>query len=424
MFRSLPSVRKVITLPPISLSGGVALLVLSQLLLGTLLLRLLWLDQPSGDLIFDEVYYVNAARVILGWPVPEGAPYADAAQGIDPNAEHLPLAKVMLAGSMQLFGDNAYGWRLPSVLLGTAAVGLLYLIVRRVTGRDGLALFAAFLFSLDNLVFIHSRIATLDIYMLAFMLGGVYLHVAGRPLLAGAVLALSALAKLTGIYALGALFAFEALRFLLRPEVREAWRGALGKGLMLGGGFLAIFIGLLWPLDHFWTRYQDPVDHLAYVLEYGAALKEKDYASGSASFPWQWLANEVPITYLRVSQEVKVDGQVVSSRRTVDFQGAMNPFVVAMLPLALAFLLERAARTRHDLPLLLLALLAATFLPSLAVAVFADRVSYIFYFLPVLPALCAGIAYLLLDNNFSRVLALGYAIGVVFGFLTLFPFKF
>src|SRR3712207_465382 len=73
-------------------------------------LRVIWLDQPPGALIFDENYYVNAARVILGLPVAEDAPYHGQPAGIDPNSEHPPGAKLLIAASMWLFGDNALAW--------------------------------------------------------------------------------------------------------------------------------------------------------------------------------------------------------------------------------------------------------------------------------------------------------------------------
>src|SRR4051812_48135809 len=37
--------------------------LLLLLVVGSVLLRLLWLEKPAGSLIFDETYYVNAARV-------------------------------------------------------------------------------------------------------------------------------------------------------------------------------------------------------------------------------------------------------------------------------------------------------------------------------------------------------------------------
>ncbi|HKG18486.1 MAG TPA: hypothetical protein VKB00_02005, partial [Candidatus Limnocylindrales bacterium] len=56
--------------------------VLGIVFFASLLLRVLWLNVPSSGLIFDEAYYVNAARVILG--IPAGTHYADAAAGFDP----------------------------------------------------------------------------------------------------------------------------------------------------------------------------------------------------------------------------------------------------------------------------------------------------------------------------------------------------
>ena len=394
-----------------------------QLLVATLLLRLLWLSQPQGSLVFDEVYYVNAARVILGWPVPEGAPYAGAQVGQDPNKEHLPLAKVMIAGSMRLLGDNAFGWRLPSVLFGTAAVGLLYLLVRRLTRRPWLALFAAFIFSFDNLVFVHGRIATLDIFMLSFLILGVYAYAAGRPVMAGGAFALSTMSKFNGMFGLAAIVVFEMLRVALRPECRaRKWRH-LSDLLLMAGSAIIVFLAVLWPIDRLLAGFDNPIDHAAHVYGYGINLRREGAPQGIESLPWQWLVNEVPIPYFKQELNIVVDGNVVSSRPAVWFVGAMNPFVIAMLPLALAYLLHVAFQRRDDFALLMLALLAATYLPPFATAALAHRISYIFYFLPVLPALCAAIAYLLVDLRLPRIMPLAYAAAVLLGFAAMFPFR-
>jgi hypothetical protein len=73
-------------------------------------------------LIFDERYYVNAARVIAGIRPPAGSPYASTPLGDDPNSEHPQLVKLIIAGSIELFGDDPFAWRVGSLIAGTLAI--------------------------------------------------------------------------------------------------------------------------------------------------------------------------------------------------------------------------------------------------------------------------------------------------------------
>jgi dolichyl-phosphate-mannose-protein mannosyltransferase len=404
------------------LPGPQAVLIL--LLLASVLCRVVWLSKPDNALIFDEAYYVNAARVLLGHEVAAGAPYADQTPGRDPNREHPPLGKVLIAGSMSWLGDNPIGWRLPSVVAGVASIGLLYAIVRAVRRDAWVAVLAAGLFAADNLALVHSRIGSLDMMLVAFMLLGAWLALRRQPLLAGIAFAVAALVKLNGIYGLGAAILVELVLGLW------TWRYARGPalahvraaGLVLLSGVPVWFIGL-WLLDIPFGQFPTPWEHLQYILHFGLSLTRDAGLLNQESYPWQWLVNEVQMTYLRTDQQVLVNDQVVASYATVFFRGAMNPFVIGAAPLGAAYAAWRAFRCRDILGLWVVAWIAATYLPFFPLSILQHRIMYLFYFLPTLPAVAVAVALFVRESGLPRTVQFGYIGAVLLGFITYFPFR-
>lgn len=398
--------------------------LLLGLIMASLTLRLLWLDRPANALIFDEAYYVNAARVILGLPTLANAPYADAPRGLDPNKEHPPLGKLLIAGSMHLFGDNAWGWRLASVLFGTLAIPLLYGIARRLGAAAPLALLAAALFAFDNLVFVHSRIGTLDIFMVAFLLLGVYCYLASRPLLAGVALAGATLCKIGGVYGLGALLLFEGLRAVRSRVASGRWEGDVSRPVVaLGTAYLLAFALILGLLDSRWGQWANAAEHIGHILRYGFALTRVDGPQGQESVPWQWLINEVQMVYYRADTQVVVGGETRETRALIYFRGALNPLIVAGVPLAIAYAARQAWQERDDLSFFTLALFCATYLPFWPAALIAHRISYLFYFLPTIPAVALGLASFLRSPAVPRAVRWAFVGAVLLGFYGYFPFK-
>lgn len=388
-------------------------------------LRMFWLTRPDGALIFDERYYVNAARMLAGIP-PQQDIYQDKPLYQDPNTEHPPLAKLLVAGSIVLLGDNAFGWRIPSVLFGTASIALMYGIARRVGAGPPMALLAAALLAFDNLVFVHSRVFTLDIFQLAFMLLGLYLYLGGRPILAGVGFALAALCKIGGMFGIAAIVAYEALRLWRGQEPwRKAWRPVAGRLVLLGFTFSVVFIILLGLLDRAWGGYRQPLEHVRHIFNYGTILRRPTGPSGIESYPWQWLWNDTQIPYIRVEQQVKVGDEVREIRPVVLFLGAMNPYVLTLLPLGLAFAAYGWWRRRPgaELGALALAWFALNYLPFVAASVIGQRISYLFYFMPTLPAVALGGSYFLLAAGLPRFMVGVYIAAVLFGFYGYFPFK-
>ena len=266
---------------------------------------LVWLARPDGSLIFDEKYYVNSARVIAGIQ-PEQDIYQDRPLGLDPNTEHPPLAKVLVAGMLLLVGNNPYAWRLPSVIFGLVAILYMYRVGRRVSGDPYVGLLAATLLAFDNLFFVHGRIFTLDISMLAFMLLGLDLYLgapvragrwrfrAGRPLQAAGRVRPVRLDRRTSCCGCSARTASAALRAPSRRLSRARADLAAGRSCCCSGHYR--------PRSGSATTSRSSTS--SHILSY-AQLLRRQAPSGVESYAWQWLWNDVQIPYLKVEQQVK-----------------------------------------------------------------------------------------------------------------------
>ncbi len=108
---------------------------------------------------FDEVHYLPAAREILS--------FLETGQGAYRNREHPLLAKELIALAMLVFGDNPLGWRIVPWLSGVIAYGA-SLRALWLAGRDRFATLAfGVLLASGFPLFIHARIAMLDMVMVA-----------------------------------------------------------------------------------------------------------------------------------------------------------------------------------------------------------------------------------------------------------------
>ncbi len=114
--------------------------------------------------VFDEVYFpVDALKDL---------------KGIDYFDPEPPLSKLIIAGGISWLGFNTWGWRIMSAIFGSLAIGLLYLLARRLWQRHrAFAVLAALFFSLDGLELVESRTGLIDIFAVFFVLLGFWLFV-------------------------------------------------------------------------------------------------------------------------------------------------------------------------------------------------------------------------------------------------------
>lgn len=121
--------------------------------------------------IFDEVYHTVTAKLIAR---DDPRAYEWWNPPIEPNTAvdwlHPPLAKYTQALGMKAFGETPLGWRISSVIFGTAVIYLTAEFGRYVFDSKRIGLAAGFLAAMDGLLLVQSRIAMNDIHVTFFLL--------------------------------------------------------------------------------------------------------------------------------------------------------------------------------------------------------------------------------------------------------------
>jgi dolichyl-phosphate-mannose--protein O-mannosyl transferase len=115
-----------------------------------------WQFQYPWTLNFDEFHYIPAAQSFLKL------------EGFR-NLEHPPLAKMLIAVGIGIFGNNPYGWRIMSVFFGALTLSGMYLWALQLFKREEIAVWTGFLTLANFFLFVQSRIAMLDTFMFAFL---------------------------------------------------------------------------------------------------------------------------------------------------------------------------------------------------------------------------------------------------------------
>ena len=82
-----------------------------------------------------------------------------------------------------------------------------------------------------------------------------------------------------------------------------------------------------------------------------------------------------------------------------------------------------AWRRKHRLALWAIVWAAANYLPYVVLALVNHRVTYIYYFLPVIPAAAIAATALLTRSGLPRFVTAGFLVAFVVGFFAYFPFR-
>lgn len=357
---------------------------------------------------------------------------------------HPPLGKVLMAFSIGIFGMTPFGWRFAGALAGVLMLPGMYLLGRLLTKRRLMAFAAEFLMAVDFMHFTQTRIATIDSFVVLFILWSFvfmvyylrmdYWH---APLwktlvplfLSGLFMGLSIASKWTGCYAgvgLALLFfwslyrrfaqSLEARGMNAREKgVRTAAAEIYRRPLITLACCLAFFVAV--PLVIYYVSY------IPYFLPYtpsGVTVKRVieaavgDYFSsgfmgGMLGYhstpglgmdhpfysPWyEWPIMVKPMWYYSGAYRTG------STSQTIEAFG--NPVVwwgglVAMIAVGCVWLLRHFSRgeglllhsRQNDMrPAILLIGFAAQFVPWMLV----PRGTYIYHYFPSVPFIILAIA--------------------------------
>ena len=367
---------------------------------------------------FDEVHYVPAARQMLEPVMP--TPML--------NPMHPPLAKQLMALSIRTFGDGPLGWRYPGVLFGSLAMVAMYLCGLALFAQQGPAVASALLAFFNQMVFVQSRIAMLDIFALAFGLFGVAAFMRGfrklRPhpwfAAAGLAFGLSIACKWSGLFALATCIVLVAvIRLLQRWGTQFAEGNACDwyrPGLWpdfryyhFAACFVVIpamvYLASFIPLYGFSLPDLVEAQRRIFADNTTTAIAGHTYMSAWPS--WPFLVRPVWYLFDKIADD-RIAAVVLLG----------NPLVLwTALPALIVCLRDWIVTRRADAFLIL----SFYFGPYLAWAVLPRSVGFLYYYLPSATLASLALVYVLRRGNNPRWLLWAFVGTAFVGFAAMLP---
>ena len=258
---------------------------------------------PSA-IYFDETYYPAAAVAIL-----------NLSQQLNP--EHPMVGKELIAAGIALFGNNAFGWRFFPAIFGTLALFAAMRALWFATLSRFATLAGGWLLATGFMLFVQSRIAMLDIFMVSFVMVALWMCAAAmreaeqarwRLIVAGIALGCAMGAKWNAL----PVAILPGLAFLIIRIKRSGWKGFFtSRGHPIPGISLAeaaLWLGAL-PLATYWLTYtpaflmaDNPISPWAFIGAHRHMIDLQENV-GKLDHPYrsvwyQWVLNLKPIWYL------------------------------------------------------------------------------------------------------------------------------
>jgi dolichyl-phosphate-mannose-protein mannosyltransferase len=262
-------------------------------------LKLVRLSFPE-NLYFDEVYHGYTAGLYI-----EGNPdayniYVKNPPGKAAEWTHPPTAKLLMAASMLVFGNNSFGWRFSSTVFGTLLILFTALLAWELFESRLLSLLAAFLASIENLLFTQARIAMNDSHLVAFILLCFYFYIRWRKdpentkflLISGLGLGLALSTKWSALFVYFVILIERLTSWWKSPNLIPSFKEI--KWLAISFIILPVAIYMLSYSHFFWFGYSwDEFVRLQRNMWWYHTNLTASHPYQSK--PWQWLLNLKPV---------------------------------------------------------------------------------------------------------------------------------
>ena len=394
------------------------------LVLGSIASNMVLALIPPSLSFWDEQVYNYASELILqGQSCPTVALTISTSTvpiAVPCNYEHPPLVKLLGSLTLYVFGNlekvtssGSLAWRIESLLslrlvqfvMGALSIPLLYTIAMSITKNTRLALLAGLLLFLDPLYALFSRTDYLDVPMLFFGLCAYAVYFGQRRigkvnsyLVSGVFLGLSLLSKETGIALVVPLVVYHLL------FDQATWkRKTMEAGAVLGSEAVVAIVGLQLYDTLAATPFMTFANQIEYMLQYSNHLVCPNLCNFPGPNPWYFLP-----TYNYWMVEVSYNPVLLWSA---------SVWVPVGLLLTFRQLRSETQLDGETRLFVFAALLFAVTMAENELLYLAGRIIWVWYFLPAIPALGLGEAFLLTRPAIPAWLRITLGVSVVIGYL-------
>src|SRR3989344_1952741 len=387
--------------------------ILILILLFAIAIRLYRLDYPN-KFYFDEVYHAFTAKEYLKGSKEAWEYWATPPPGLAYEWTHPPLAKEIMTASMFITNSqDGWAWRLPGSLLGVLSVYLVYLLAITLLKDQRTALISAFIFSIDGLNFVQSRIGMNDIYFVTFSLLSILFFLQKKFFWSAIFLGFSLSSKWAAIYLFGIYLIM--LLFVLGTKKDKLFKIPIhiiktyGR-LIIYFIFIPTIIYLVSYIPFFLLghSFEQFIELQKQMWWYHTGLKA---THGYSSLWWSWPLNLYPIWYF-VDYGKDTIANIFSSG---------NPAVFLLGSLSILLTIYQTIRKRSKNLLIILLGFFAFWLPWSI----SPRIMFLYHFSPSVPFLALALGYQLnlgLSNQENSRKVISLLLFMFLSFVLIYPF--